>query len=347
MTRSEVEEICNKSQFKGQRFQDDIIETHISWVLFTKDYALKIKRPVKLPFLDFSTMAKRLEYCEREVILNRRLTDIYLGISSLKPVEESWLFTPVNILESQSEGKLSMEGEPVVVMKRVAEDRRMDHLIQSGELKTSQINNLAKLVAEFHHSSPVRDANHLPKLWRNHWKEFFALFQKVRDKDIISTSILKDTSIRDIDLIINRLINEVQIRSSKGLVKDLHGDLHTANVFFDPHPVIFDCIEFSDQFRWIDQMDEVAMLYSDLVRLNDRDSAREFLQAYDEGNPGVLPNKDSELFNYYCAYRLSIRAKILIISILDSNLSGKSVEKHKIELIFFLQLVSDFIQKIR
>ena len=122
------------------------------------------------------------------------------------------------------------------------------------------------------------------------------------------------------------------------MIRDLHGDLHAANVFFHPHPIVFDCIEFNDRYREIDQLEEIATLYVDLLRLNARDLARDFMVHYKEQNPGVFEETDELLFDYYCAYRSSVRSKVMLISILQSGLSDKSIEKTKKDLEKFLSV---------
>ena len=330
----------------GEKLQQDFAETHISWVIFTDNYALKIKRPVILPFLDFSSKDQRLGYCLREITLNRRLTEIYLGISFIEQRGSFWHFSSI-INHPQEPGlTATLQAEPAVVMRRIDEQYRMDHLVEKGQLNSGQIGELAKQVAEFHRRCPIRDAEHLPEIWRNHWKEFNELLKRASEKGLADQTHSLQILNGDLNSLLKRLTGIIRSRAKKGLIRDLHGDLHAANVFFNPAPVIFDCIEFNDHFRWIDLMDEVAMLYSDLMRLNNPQLARQFLKAYELYNAEVIDTQDSVLFSYYCAYRLSIRSKVLIIKILNSKLSHESYQNHKNELNLFLRKLSEFTEKV-
>jgi aminoglycoside phosphotransferase family enzyme len=333
MDRSDIQDICGYAEFLGQKISNEFLETHISWVLFTSQYALKIKKPIQLAFLDFSTPEKRLKNCLNEVELNSRLTDIYLGVSFLHDGGGSWNFTSIS---KSRKAHNASSGEPVVVMNRLPENLRMDHLVRTGGITATQISELARVIASFHRSAPVRGSEHLMAIWQRHWIEFYEIMERAIDRQIVNGDLLLKLRSPDASIALEVLLPALRARAQKGLIRDLHGDLHTANVFFNPHPVVFDCIEFNEEFRWIDIMDEVAMLYSDLMRLNEPQYANMFLKAYDRFNPGVIDQGNSKLFYYYCAYRLSVRSKVLLIRFLESNLSDKSVQNTKKDLDFFL-----------
>jgi aminoglycoside phosphotransferase family enzyme len=345
MDRSDIQNICGNAEFLGEKISNEFLETHISWVLFTSQYALKIKKPIQLAFLDFSTSEKRLKNCLNEVELNSRITDIYLGVSSLQVKNGNWSFTPVSEAVGDINEVKDTTGEPVVVMTRIPEKLRMDHLVRSGEITHTQISELARVIAGFHRSAPVRDSSHLVAIWHNHWKEFYELLLQATERHIIKKEQLQQLKSQDISIALERLSPVLKERAQKGLIRDLHGDLHTANVFFNPHPVVFDCIEFNDEYRWIDQMDEIAMLHSDLMRLNKPQLANMLLKAYSRFNPGVMDQESSPLFIYYCAYRLSVRSKVLLIRVLESDLSNKTIQMAKKDLDFFLDKFSKYHEK--
>ena len=116
------------------------IQTHVSAILLAGDFAYKLKKPVRFPFLDMSSLSQRKHLCEEEVRLNRRLSPaLYLGV--------------VPIVESAAGMRVGGEGTPVeyaVRMHRLPEDRMMDRLLRRGELRTEAVERLAELIADFH-----------------------------------------------------------------------------------------------------------------------------------------------------------------------------------------------------
>ena len=129
-----------------------VVETHISWVVLTGPYAYKIKKPVNLGFLDFSTLDKRRFYCEEELRLNRRLAEaLYLGV--------------IPITGSPASPRLNGSGEAIeyaVKMVQFSEEARLDRMLARGELQAIHIDLLAQELAGFHDRVAV--AGGRPKL---------------------------------------------------------------------------------------------------------------------------------------------------------------------------------------
>ena len=124
-----------------------LLETHISWVILTGDYAYKIKKPVDLGFLDFSTLDKRRFYCEEELRLNRRLApDAYLDVVPI-----------TGTLEQPVLGGQGDAIEYAVRMVQFAQDAQLDRVLRRGELEPQQLDTLARLVADFHKTIAVAD----------------------------------------------------------------------------------------------------------------------------------------------------------------------------------------------
>jgi aminoglycoside phosphotransferase family enzyme len=105
-------------------------------------------------------------------------------------------------------------------------------------------------------------------------------------------------------------------RRMLGFTVDGHGDLHASNVFLENNrPLVFDCIEFNDEFRKIDVLDEIAFMYVDLDAAGRHDLAERFALSYQSGNRALLTKEDEQLFNYYKCYRANVRLKVTAIKI--------------------------------
>jgi hypothetical protein len=280
----------------------DRLETHISWVLLAGDYAYKIKKAVDLGFLDFSTLEKRRFYCAEELRLNRRLApDLYLEV--------------VPIAGSNAHPVLNGPGtaiEYAVMMRRFPQSCLLDQVLLRGELTPETIDAIARRIAEFHGRTAVAgkespfgtpERTHLPVA-----ENFAQIRPRLRDgEDLIRLNELEQWSEREY----RAHLNALAARKARGLVRECHGDLHLGNMaLLDGEAVPFDCIEFSDNLRWIDVISEAAFLTMDLQDRGRPDLARRFLNAYLEqtGDYSGL-----EVLRYYLVYRAMVRAKVACI----------------------------------
>jgi hypothetical protein len=280
----------------------EIVETHISWVLLAGDYAYKIKKAVNLGFLDFSTLEKRRFYCMEELRLNRRLTpDLYLEV--------------VPVAGSADHPALNGPGpaiEYAVKMRRFPQSCLLDQVLLRGELTPATVDAIARRIADFHGHTAIAgnespfgtpERAHLPVA-----ENFAQIRPRLRDKeDLIRLDELERWSEREY---LDRF-DVLAARKARGWVRECHGDLHLGNMaLLDGKPVPFDCIEFSDNLRWIDVISEAAFLSMDLQDRGRPDMARRFLNAYLEqtGDYDGL-----EVLRYYLVYRAMVRAKVACI----------------------------------
>jgi len=279
----------------------ELIETHISWLLLKGDLIYKIKKPVKFSFLDFSTLEKREFFCEEEVRLNRRLSPgIYLGI--------------VPVVERA--GKLVLEGlgkiiEYAVKMKRLPQGQRMDILLLHGKVTEGHIEKIARIVAEFHKSIDV--------IADKRFGSAHIVKEQIDDLANHRETIERACGLgEEVGLILARSDRFIwnnralfKQRQDQGMIRDCHGDWYSANIFIvDDQPVIFDCIEFSENFRFIDVASEVAFMAMDLEAFGREDLAKLFVNEY------LSKTQDAELetvLNLYKCYRANVRAKIAAI----------------------------------
>lgn len=304
MNDLEINKLCQAGLFKDQQLDGILEETHISWVILSKKLAFKIKKPVKLSFLDFSTLAKRKKYCETELHLNRRFSDIYLAVLPVRHDKNRWLIGDGN-------GKVV---DYAVVMRRMMPSKRMDKLLKKGKVSKASILALAKQVADFHAHAKIISSQFDPDEARNAFNDIKNISDFVKEnlgqdfENIISLAI----EWSDHFLTTNKSLFERRIQ--EGFKRDLHGDLHSGNIFLYKKPVIFDCIEFNDNFRQIDTVSEIAFLCMDLEAFGYQELSDIFKAEYLHHFPCIQTPANQELFVYYKCMRANIRAKVHAIS---------------------------------
>src|SRR5690606_28853599 len=140
MNATEFSSLVKTASFKGEPLLDKTEDTHISWIAFSKEYVFKIKKPVKLSFLDFSSIELRKTFCERELELNRRFSKIYLDVLPIIKEGDEWSI-------SQGDGEIV---DYAVLMKRLDSSKRMDIMLGNNKVSGASMKALAKEVADFH-----------------------------------------------------------------------------------------------------------------------------------------------------------------------------------------------------
>ncbi len=280
----------------------DLRETHISCVLLAGEIALKIKKPVDLGFLDFSTLEARHRCCEEELRLNQRTApDLYLDV--------------IPITGSAAEPVLGGDGPPIefaVRMRRFPEDALLDVMAREGRLSADCIEALAVRLAEFHQRLEPAAAD-AP----------FSTPAQILAAALQNFAQIRATAGRDIpeDLLreLERwtvgehaaLAQQFEARRRDGFVRECHGDLHLGNIVMQGGvPTPFDGIEFNPALRWIDVMSEIAFLVMDLEEHGLAPLAFRFLNAYLEtgGDYAGLA-----VLRFHLVYRALVRAKVACI----------------------------------
>ena len=309
-----------------------LVETHISWVLLTGPYAYKIKKPVNLGFLDFSTLEKRRFFCEEELRLNRRLAPaLYLDVV---PISGS----------PQSPG-FSGHGETIeyaVKMVQFPESARLDRILARGELRAAHIDLLAQELAEFHgriaiagNDKPFGDPDHVREPVT---QNFIQIRMRLDSRDQAQLRRLEIWSAMSF----GELRRIIESRKRDGFVRECHGDAHLANmVWLDERVILFDCLEFSDNLRWIDVMSELAFVVMDLDDRGRPDLARRVLNAYLEhtGDYAGLA-----VFRFYQVYRALVRAKVACIRLSQEGLVDEEINRGREEYRDYAQLAERYTQ---
>ena len=300
MTIEHINKLLLEGIFPEETGKRELMETHISWVILCDHFVYKIKKPVHYSFLDFSTLALRLHYCNREIELNKRLThNVYLEVL---PVYE-W------------QGNIFIGGNKqtiidyAVKMHKLNTEKRMDKLLTQHLVTGSDIKKLAEKITSFHKNTTI--------IYR---KDLFDIQEKFNDlkteKEFLarqcdsSLAVIIDNAIEFSDRFLHNNKALIADRLRNGFYRDCHGDLHSRNIFLLPDPVPFDCIEFNDDFRQIDVLNEVAFLCMDLDAFGRKDLSVLFLKYYNHFFPAMKTEKERNLLIYYKSYRANIRAKI-------------------------------------
>ncbi|ELR73883.1 hypothetical protein C900_00047 [Fulvivirga imtechensis AK7] len=299
MTKNEVDLLIT-SGFSDQGKTIEMIETHISWVIITPFFAFKLKKPVKYPFLDFSTLDKRKFYCEREVLLNSRLSnDVYLGVL---PV---WQYKDKFVIGEAGPGTIV---DYTVQMRTLDPDKRMDKLLNAGLLTFNDLKPIAEKLITFHqHATEIKgvEYNAIGKRFAEVASETEFLAGTLG-----STADIIQEAIQQSDNFVDQNSELLKERVEKGYIRDVHGDLHARNIFLLDKPIIFDCIEFSDELRQIDLLNELAFFCMDLDVAGYQELSSRFFEYYNQLFCICKSAEEEKLFVYFKAYRANVRAKV-------------------------------------
>lgn len=302
MNDTSIARIVSERLFPGDKSAVSLVETHISWVILTKDLAFKIKKPVNFGFLDFSTLAAREHYCREELRLNRRLAPkVYLDV------------LPVG------ENGIGDTASPVVdyalQMRRIDNACEMDKLIEHDAVKASDMTALARILAEFHLRNRLYDLP--PYNVDEDIRDFADLFRLKKDLALLSEEASAELQLweQQIPVFLQRHTARIAARAQNGLWVEGHGDLHSRNIFLPGKeaPIIFDCIEFNAHFRRMDVLNELAFLCMDLEFYHQEAFAGVFLEEYTRHWPCFETPEDQLLFTYYKAYRANVRLKVTML----------------------------------
>jgi aminoglycoside phosphotransferase family enzyme/predicted kinase len=288
-----------------------LIETHISWVILTGDFAYKIKKPVDLGFLDFSTLDKRAFCCNEELRLNSRLAaPIYREV--------------VPLTGSAAEPVLRGDGaiiEYAIKMVQFPQQAQLDNMLANGELENYHMDAFARRVAAFHAEADVAgsdsnygDPSHVYRPVAENFTQIrqHLLTSKYDDRlaELESWSKTGFDSLRSL----------LEQRKHDGFIRECHGDMHLRNlVWFDDEPLAFDCLEFNADLRWIDTLSEIAFLVMDLQDRKQPVLAQRFLNSYLEHSGDY---QGLRVFRFYLVYRALVRAKVDAIRAAQQGLSG-------------------------
>ncbi len=276
-----------------------LIETHISWVLLTGEYAYKIKKPLNLGFLDFSTLALRKKCCDEELRLNRRFApQLYLDV--------------VRIAGKKTAPRVSGDGtaiEYAVRMRQFPQEKLASALLAAGELASHHLDTFAAELATIHQSAAATDAGSAFGTPSSILAAAIQNFDQLSPlltgpDDVAAMTALRAWTMAEHDA----RKSLMEQRRVAGAVREGHGDLHLGNiVLIGDRLVPFDCIEFNPALRWNDVLSEIAFLVMDLHDRGNAPLAWLFLNAYLDKTGDY---EGISLLPFYLVYRAMVRAKI-------------------------------------
>ena len=302
-----AKELMKAESYPGMVDSVSLIQTHISWVFLTGEYCYKVKKPVDFEFLDFSTLEKRKFYCEEELRVNRRLCpDIYVDV------------VPI----TRGSDGLHVEGKGdaidyAVKMVQLPQERRMDLLLENGEVDGNIIDEISKTLAEFHGAAKTgEDIDKYGSLEtiKANWDQNFEQTRNLRGSLIPKD--LFDSIESGVNGFIQKNSELFNGRIDNGKIRECHGDVHSGNIFVDGRIYIFDAIEFNPAFSCSDTAAEIAFLGMDLDFKRRKDLSGSFVDGYVEcsRDDGI-----HDLLNFYKCYRAYVRAKVIGFKLFDAG----------------------------
>jgi aminoglycoside phosphotransferase family enzyme/predicted kinase len=294
----------------------EVRQTHISVVFLAGPFAYKIKKPVDLGFLDFSSLEKRRHFCEEEVRLNRRLAPaVYRGV--------------VPVTRDGKAVRLGGGGEVVewaVQMTRLPESATLRERLKRGAVGVPFVEELARRLARFH--AAAEPDERIASFGRAAVAAANARENFTQSADHVGATVSPAVfdrlrTLTEVEL--ERRVPLIDGRARRGVPRDTHGDLRLDHVYLFPgrappdDMVVIDCIEFNERFRYADPVADMAFLVMDLLFHGRRDLARAFAAAYfreadDEEGRALLP--------FYTAYRAVVRAKVEGIELAEAEIDA-------------------------
>lgn len=322
----------------------ELIETHISWVFLTGQFAYKIKKPVDFGFLNFSTLEQRRFYCQQEIVLNRRFApQTYLEV------------LPITL----SGNNLSLSGQGEIIdyaikMQQFEQKCLFNNMLKKHHIELSHIDNLSSVVADFHNKISIAgpDANFgSSSEVINPVEENFSILSNILDNSQLDTlpgnNVHKTgrqilISLHDKISSIYTSLNPYLIsRKEQGHIRECHGDLHLGNITIINNKImLFDGIEFNDSLRWIDTMSDCAFLIMDLEDHHQTLFANHFLNSY------LLKTGDYSglsVLKFYKFYRAMVRAKVAGLRLQQQTAEMIADKSTMSDLIAYLELAESYL----
>ncbi len=305
-------------------------ETHMSWVFLVGDRVYKLKKPVRFPYLDFSTLARREAACRAELALNRRLAgDVYLDVIALT--------TSVHGLALGGCGAVV---DWLVAMRRLDESDMLDQAIVSERIDAARLDQLVAALANFY-----RRAGRVflsPIAHMIGWRRSLAYNRKV----LLDLRLgLPAGLVRRIDRIQRQFLSEcgglLFDRVSRRQIVDGHGDLRPEHIWLGDPPRIIDCLEFNPNLRAVDPFDEVAFLTLECERLGSIWAARHI---YDRMSRALPCRPPQGLFVFYRCHRATLRARLAIAHLLEPD--GRTPEKWPLLARTYLRFAADDARRL-
>ncbi len=286
------------------------IETHMSWVFLTRQYAYKLKKPVCLSYLDFSTLDARLHYCREELRLNRRLApSVYLDVVPLRS----------NAGRLQLGGRSESDGEIVdylIKMVRLPSEKMLDRAIAAQTLHRSDLRAVAQVLAAFYRQTAAMAMT--PAHYRARFSAAIDANRRQLSAAHYGLPHARIAQIAAAQLDYVATADELAARAAH--VVDAHGDLRPEHIYLGMPPQIIDCLEFQDELRQLDPFDELSFLALECARLGAPRAGNALLRMY-----RILSKDDASprLIAFYQSHRAMVRAVLAIWHVDDPSVRDR------------------------
>lgn len=281
----------------------ELIETHVSWVLLTGDFAYKVKRPVHYAFLDLRSLERRAFFCAEELRLNGRFApDLYLDVCDITTT-------------ANGTARIGGAGEVIenaVRMRQFDRAAELDQLLAAGRVEPRDLEAFGRALADIHRGLPAARRS-------SEWGRPAAVRRAVLENlaecanaaaGIGANSVLDLTA--RLSMRLDVLEAHMAARHASGYVCECHGDLHARNIVsLQGRLVAFDCMEFESAFRWIDVAEEVAFLMADLDARGNPRHSHAFLSGYLARSGDFAVCRALDL---YKAHKALVRAKVTALA---------------------------------
>ncbi len=311
----------------------ELIQTHISFILLTGDYTYKIKKNVNFEFLDFSTLAQRQHFCQEELRLNQPLApEFYLEVLPISQLGDSFqLGEETNIVEY------------TLKMRQFPQDNLLITLFEQGKLTLEHLTQLGKKVALFHLNAPRNDDicqfGEIPKIRQaieenyNQTEQYIGRVQT--QQQYKQTKQFTDNFLKEHESLFKSRIEQNWIR-------ECHGDLHLKNMFFWKDEILlFDRIEFNEEFRFVDVMYDVAFTVMDLDAGRRSDLSNHFLNIYIEQTGDW---EGLQILSFYLCRQAYVRAKVNSMMLDEPEISRDKKQEIQKEAALYYQLAWQYTQ---
>ncbi|SRR5579883_272267 len=276
-----------------------LIQTHISYVLLTGDFAYKVKKPVNFGFLDFSTLEKRKHFCEEELRLNQRgAAELYLEVLPVTLVAEQYHL-----------GGVGDAVEYVLKMRQFPQQTLASTMFEEGKLNETHLEELGRVVAQYHAKTDTNDyiksfgevAQVRASIDENYEQTINYIGGPQKQEQFDETKAYTDRFFAERPELFKQRIQNNHIR-------ECHGDLHLRNIcLWQDKFMLFDCIEFNEPFRFVDVMYDVAFTVMDLEARHSKDLGNAFLNTYIEQTGDW---EGLQLLPLYLSRQAYVRAKV-------------------------------------
>lgn len=295
------------AQYAGVVQSVETIETHMSWLFVAGEHVLKLKKPVRYPFLDFSTLAAREAACRAEIRLNDRLAPgVYLGLMALQWLDGCYRLVPELAADLRADTL-----DWLVWMRRLPAERMLDRKIVQADVSEADINALVVVLAAFYRGAMpvhIEAGEYVARFSREQATNRTLLLQPGLQSDGVAATLDR------FDAALLRQANTLGARATQGRIVDGHGDLRPEHVCLLSPPVVIDCLEFNATLRQVDPYDELAFLSLECELAG---SGRIGTWLIDGFSAALGERPDQRLLALYTAYRALLRARLALAHLLE------------------------------